>query len=107
MKEKIFNPELMDSIIAVLKNIHDPEMPVNIYDLGLIYEISIFEGNDIQITMTLTNPNCPVADSLPNDVKKSISKIEGAKDVEIKLTFDPPWNPDKMSDEAMLDMGLL
>ena len=106
MGEKIFVPELMKSVIDTLKNIFDPEMPVNIYDLGLIYDIHIEEGYNVKILMTLTNPNCPAAEKLPADVKKSIKNIEGVEDVDVNLTFEPPWSSDKMSEEAMLDMGL-
>ena len=106
MCEKIFDPELMSGVIDALKSVYDPEMPVNVYDLGLIYDIALYEGNNVSITMTLTNPNCPVADSLPNMVKKAVSSIHQVQEVTIHLTFDPPWDPDKMSDEARLDMGL-
>lgn len=106
MGEKIFDPELMSSVIDALKNVFDPEMPVNIYDLGLIYDIALEEGPTVNILMTLTNPNCPVADSLPRDVRRQIMRIEGVFDCDVKITFDPPWDPEKMSDEARLDMGM-
>jgi len=106
MGEKIFDPELMSSVIEALKNVFDPEMPVNIYDLGLIYDISLEEGPTVNILMTLTNPNCPVADSLPRDVRRQIMRIGGVFDCDVKITFDPPWDPEKMSDEARLDMGM-
>ena len=106
MSEKIFDPELMGSIIEALRNVYDPEMPVNIYDLGLIYDISLEEGPKVTILMTLTNPNCPVADSLPRDVQKQILKVENVTNCEVKLTFNPPWDPEKMSDEARLDLGM-
>jgi len=106
MGEKIFDPDLMGKVIEAIKKVYDPEMPVNIYDLGLIYDISLEESGIVRITMTLTNPNCPVADSLPRDLKRQVSKIEDIKEVDVIITFDPPWDPDKMSDEARLDMGM-
>jgi FeS assembly SUF system protein len=106
MGEKIFDPDLMGKVIEAIKRVYDPEMPVNIYDLGLIYDISLEEDGIVRITMTLTNPNCPVADSLPRDLKRQVSKIEDIKEVDVIITFDPPWDPDKMSDEARLDMGM-
>jgi FeS assembly SUF system protein len=106
MGEKIFDPELMGSVIETLRNVFDPEMPVNIYDLGLIYDITLEEGQVVRILMTLTNPNCPVAESLPRDVKRAVERIQGVTEAEVKITFDPPWDYDRMSDEAMLDMGL-
>jgi len=105
--DKIFDPELMTKVIQALKDVYDPEMPVNIYDLGLIYDISLEEGPIVRVTMTLTNPNCPVADSLPRQVKKSLSKIDGVVEADVTITFDPPWDYERMSDEARLDMGLL
>lgn len=107
MAEKIFDPSLMSRTIEALRDVYDPEMPVNIYDLGLIYDISLEEGPIIRVLMTLTNPNCPVAESLPADVKRALNNIEGVKETEVKLTFEPPWDFEKMTDEAKLDMGLL
>jgi FeS assembly SUF system protein len=104
---KIFDPELMSKVIQALKDVYDPEMPVNIYDMGLIYDISLEEGPVVRVVMTLTNPNCPVADSLPAEVTRALRKIDGVVDSEVKITFDPPWDYDRMSDEARLDMGLL
>lgn len=94
-------------ILMVLRQIYDPEIPVNIYDLGLIYEIRVEEEGKAFITMTLTSPNCPVAESLPVEVKESVMDIEGITEVDINLTFNPPWNKDMMTEEAMLDLGLL
>ncbi len=99
--------ELEKEIIKALKTVHDPEIPVNIYDLGLIYEINIDNNNFVEIVMTLTNPNCPVADSMPNNVKNVVKNIEGVNDVIIKLVFEPQWSLDLISDAAKLDMGLL
>ena len=98
---------LRDKIIVVLKNIFDPEIPVNIYDMGLIYEINIGENNDVNILMTLTSPNCPVAESLPVEVKKEISFLKEVNTVDVELTFEPPWSDEMMSEEAKLELGLL
>lgn len=94
-------------IINALKQIFDPEIPVNIYDLGLIYEIKVEENNLVKIVMTLTSPNCPVAEALPTDVKDAVENIEGVKSCEVNLVFEPPWNTDMMSEEAQLELGLL
>ena len=91
---------LKEKIISEIKKIYDPEIPVNIYELGLIYKIEIKEDNKVLIEMTLTSPNCPVAESLPNLVKENIIKIEGITDVDLKLVWDPPWTKDKMSEAA-------
>ncbi|MHC1778039.1 MAG: SUF system Fe-S cluster assembly protein [Lentimicrobium sp.] len=99
--------ELGNQIIERLKRVFDPEIPVNIYDLGLIYNISIDDKSVAHITMTLTAPNCPVAESLPVEVKETVSEIQGISDCEVELTFDPPWDKDMMSEEAMLDLGFL
>jgi len=94
-------------IAKVLKNIYDPEIPVNIYDLGLIYEIDVAEDGKTTIEMTLTAPNCPVADDLLAEVKEKVETIEGVKKVNVKLVFDPPWDKSMMTEEAMLELGLL
>ena len=98
---------LESEIVKVLKTVFDPEIPVNIYDLGLIYEIDVQEEGKVKIVMTLTSPNCPVAESLPEEVYDKVVSIEGVKDVELHLTFDPPWTKDMLSEEAMLELGLL
>ena len=98
--------ETKEKIISEIKKIYDPEIPVNIYELGLIYKIEIKDENKVFIEMTLTSPNCPVAESLPNSVKENILKIEGIKDVELKLVWDPPWTRDKMSEAAKLELNL-
>ena len=95
-----------DIVEAALKTGHDPEIPVNIFELGLIYKIDVDKNNKVLIEMTLTSPNCPVAESLPNSVKENILKIDGIKDVDLKLVWDPPWTPDKMSDAAKLELNL-
>ncbi len=97
---------LKDRIIGEIKKIYDPEIPVNIYELGLIYKIEINDDNKVFIEMTLTSPNCPVAESLPNSVKENILKIDGIKDVDLKLVWDPPWTKDKMSEAAKLELNL-
>ncbi len=98
---------LQDRIIQVLKTIHDPEIPVDIYELGLIYSIDIDDNNDVLIVMTLTAPNCPVADNLPLEVEEAVKRTEGVNNVQIQLTFEPAWSPEKISDEAKLALGLL
>ena len=94
-----------DDVIKKLLTIKDPELGINIYDLGLIYDIKIDEGNNVNITMTLTTVNCPVADSFPLDIAKNITSLENFGQVKVKLTFDPPWNKDMMSDDARLALG--
>lgn len=94
-----------DEVIKKLSTIKDPELGINIYDLGLIYDIKIDEGNNINIIMTLTTVNCPVADSFPLDIAKNITSLENTGQVKVKLTFDPPWNKDMMSDDARLALG--
>ena len=98
---------LEDSIINVIKTIFDPEIPVNIYDLGLIYDIRIDDDVNAEVDMTLTSPNCPVAESLPNEVKDKIALIEGLNKVEVILLFDPPWDKDMMSEEAKFELGFM
>jgi FeS assembly SUF system protein len=98
---------LEKEIVIALKNIFDPEIPVNIFDLGLIYEIDIQEDNNAHILMTLTSPNCPVAESLPQEVKERVASVKGIRNVEVEITFDPPWDKEMMSEEAKLDLGFL
>jgi len=98
--------DLREKIISEIKKIYDPEIPVNIYELGLIYKIEIVNTDKVLIEMTLTTPNCPVAESLPNSVKDNILKIDGVKDVDLKLVWDPPWTKDKMSEAAKLELNL-
>ncbi|HOK61304.1 SUF system Fe-S cluster assembly protein [Tenuifilum sp.] len=99
--------EIQTDIVKTLKGIHDPEIPVNIYDLGLIYEVDVDDNRKVTITMTLTAPNCPLADQVVEEVQEKISKIDGVTKVEVRLTFDPPWDKSRMSDEAMLELGFL
>jgi len=103
--DEVYNIE--KQVIHILKNTFDPEIPVNVYDLGLIYEISVDKDFNVKIVMTLTAPNCPVIDDLVNGIYESILGIEGVKGVDINLTFDPPWTTDMMSDEAKLELGYL
>lgn len=103
----IGSQELGEKIVGILKTIYDPEIPVDIYELGLIYDVLINEDNEVKILMTLTSPNCPVAESLPMEVEERIKSIDELKDVEVEITFDPPWTQDLMSEEAKLELGLL
>ena len=98
--------ELKEKVVSEIKKIYDPEIPVNIYELGLIYKIEIIETNKVNLEMTLTSPNCPVAESLPKMVKDNILKLDGVDDVDLKLVWDPPWNKDKMSEAAKLELNL-
>lgn len=96
-----------EKVIDTLKTIYDPEIPINIYEIGLIYEINIDDNANVHILMTLTSPNCPVAESLPQEVKESVSKVKEVNSAEVELTFDPPWSQDMLSDEAKLELGFL
>ena len=98
---------IRDAVITALKTVYDPEIPVNIYSLGLIYGIYIDDDYIVRIVMTLTAPNCPMAESLPIEVRDAAKKVEGVKDAEVEVVFDPPWDVDKISEEAKLDLGLL
>ena len=98
--------ELKEKVILEIKKIYDPEIPVNIYELGLIYNIDIDEKNKVNIDMTLTSPNCPVAESLPNSVKNNVLKVDGVSDVDLNLVWDPPWDKNKMSEAAKLELNL-
>jgi FeS assembly SUF system protein len=102
------NPsQIRDQVEAVLRTVYDPEIPVNIYDLGLVYEIRVEGGNKVRVTMTLTAPACPVADSIVFEVQQKLEAIQGVDDAYVLLTFDPPWNRDMMSEEAKLELGFL
>jgi len=98
--------DIKSKVIEVVKKIFDPEIPVNIYELGLIYKIDVDEKNKVNVDMTLTSPNCPVAESLPNEVKENIKKVEGVSDVNLNLVWEPPWDKDKMSEAAKLELNL-
>lgn len=99
--------ELGEKIVKVLKTIYDPEIPVDIYELGLIYDVFVNEDNDVKILMTLTSPNCPVAETLPVEVEEKVKSLDDLNDVEVEITFDPPWTQELMSEEAKLELGLL
>ncbi|MEW2920754.1 DUF59 domain-containing protein [Muricauda sp. ANG21] len=99
--------DLGEKIVKVLKTIYDPEIPVDIYELGLIYDVFVNEEYDVKILMTLTSPNCPVAESLPAEVEEKVKSLDELKDVEVEITFDPPWTQELMSEEAKLELGLL
>ncbi len=99
--------ELKNSIIEVIKTIYDPEIPVDIYELGLIYEVEVDPGNNVNIQMTLTAPNCPAAESLPAEVQQKVQSIPGVASFNLDLVFDPPWTMDYMSEEAKLELGML
>jgi FeS assembly SUF system protein len=102
------NPsQLRDQVEEVLKTVNDPEIPVNIFDLGLVYEIKVEDGNKVRVTMTLTAPACPVADSIIFEVQQKLEAIPGVADAYVLLTFDPPWNREMMSEEAKLELGFL
>ena len=97
---------LEERVVDVLKTCYDPEIPVNIYDLGLIYEVKVNEGNDIYVKMTLTSPACPVAETLPPDVENKIKEMPDVNNARVEITFDPPWDKDMMSEEAKLELGM-
>ena len=99
--------DLYEAVIEALKDIYDPEIPVNIYDLGLIYGAEVSPESDVVVTMTLTTPNCPVAETMPADIELRIGAIPGVRDAEVIVTWDPPWDPAKMTDEARLELGML
>ena len=99
--------ELYEAVIEALKDIYDPEIPVNIYDLGLIYGVDVTSEADVTITMTLTTPHCPVAETMPGEIEMRVMSLPGVRDAEVVVTWDPPWDPAKMSDEARLELGML
>lgn len=99
--------ELRNAVIEKLRDVYDPEIPVSIYELGLVYEITIDDAFNARVLMTLTAPNCPVAESLPQEVKEAVMSVSGINTAEVEITFDPPWDEDMMSEEAKLEMGLL
>ena len=98
--------DIKNKVIEEIKKIYDPEIPVNIYELGLIYKVEVDEKNKVNIDMTLTSPNCPVAESLPKEVKENIMKVDGVSDVNLNLVWEPPWDKDRMSEAAKLELNL-
>ena len=105
--EEIDVNALGEKIVRVIKTIFDPEIPVDIYELGLIYDVFVNEDYEVKVLMTLTTPNCPVADTLPLEVEEKIKSLDAVKDAEVEITFDPPWTQDLMSEEAKLELGML
>ncbi|MEM9300222.1 MAG: SUF system Fe-S cluster assembly protein [Bacteroidota bacterium] len=99
--------DLKEQVVDALKSVYDPEIPVDIYELGLIYEISIFPVDNVYILMTLTSPNCPAAESIPAEVEQNVKNIEGINEVNVEITFDPPYSQDMMSEAAKLELGFL
>lgn len=106
-QDTIDTQELGEKIVRVLKTIYDPEIPVDIYELGLIYDVFVNEAYEVKVLMTLTSPNCPVAESLPLEVEEKVKSLDVVKDAEVEITFDPPWTQELMSEEAKLELGLL
>ena len=106
-KDKINTDLIGEKVVSVLQTIYDPEIPVDIYELGLIYDVFVNEDYNVKIIMTLTSPNCPVAETLPKEVEEKVDSIESIKSAKVEITFDPPWNKDLMSEEAKLELGLL
>ena len=106
-KNKMNSQDLGEKIVKELKSIFDPEIPVDIYELGLIYDVFVNEDNEVKILMTLTTPNCPVAETLPQEVEEKIKSIDEVKTAEVEITFDPPWTRDLMSEEAKLELGFM
>ena len=106
-EEIVETAELGDKIVRMLKTIFDPEISVDIYELGLIYDVFVNEDADVKILMTLTTPNCPVAETLPREVEEKVKSLDEVKDAEVEITFDPPWSQDLMSEEAKLELGML
>jgi len=99
--------EIKAKALEAIKRVYDPEIPVNIYELGLVYEISVFPVNNVYVQMTLTSPSCPAAQSIPEDVKRNIKEIEGVNDVTVEITFDPPWTQEMMTEAAKLELGFM
>lgn len=99
--------DLGEKIVRVLKTVYDPEIPVDIYELGLIYDVFVNEASEVKVLMTLTTPNCPVAETLPQEVEEKVKSLDEVADAEVEITFDPPWSQDLMSEEAKLELGLL
>lgn len=100
------NDSLRDQVIEALRGVYDPEIPVNIYEIGLVYEVHVNDDGGVRILMTLTSPTCPVAESLPPEVEQRVSEVDGVTSARVEITWDPPWDPDMMSEAAKLELGL-
>ena len=96
---------IKNNVIAAIQTVYDPEIPINIWEVGLIYEVNIDDAGKAHVLMTLTSPNCPVAESLPNDVKTVVAAVDGVSEAEVEITWDPPWDPEMMSEAAQLELG--
>jgi FeS assembly SUF system protein len=107
MGDKLQIEDLKEKVVAAIKEVYDPEIPVDVYELGLIYEINVFPVNNVHILMTLTSPSCPAAEQIPGEVEHKVKSIEGINDVQVELTFDPPYTQDMMSEAAKLELGFL
>lgn len=107
MAEERSKEEIKEAVIEMLKTIFDPEIPVNIYELGLVYEVNVMAENVVEIVMTLTSPNCPVAGTLPGEVEEKVKSVSGVTDAVVELVFEPSWNQDMMSEEAKLELGFM
>lgn len=107
MTEPLTEEQIKEKALEAVKKVYDPEIPVNIYELGLVYEISVFPVNNVFVQMTLTSPSCPAAQSIPEDVKRYIKEIEGVNEVTVEITFDPPWTQEMMSEAAKLELGFM
>ncbi len=107
MSEERSKESIKEGVIEILKTIYDPEIPVNIYELGLVYEVNVMEGNVVEIVMTLTSPSCPVAGTLPGEVEQKAKTAAGVTDAVVELVFEPAWNQDMMSEEAKLELGFM
>jgi FeS assembly SUF system protein len=107
VSETLTDEQIKNGIVESLRTVFDPEIPVNIYDLGLIYEINVFPSRDVEVVMTLTSPNCPVAGTLPGEVEQKVKSVNGVNEVTIELVFEPPWSQEMMSEEAKLELGFM
>lgn len=107
MSEQPTTQDLREKVVSAIKSVYDPEIPVDVYELGLIYEINIYPVNNVYILMTLTSPACPAAETIPNEVEQKIKEVEGINDVKVEITFDPPFSQDMMSETAKLELGFL
>ncbi|MCG8319027.1 MAG: SUF system Fe-S cluster assembly protein [Cytophagales bacterium] len=107
MKEETQEISIKDKIVEAIKQVYDPEIPVDVYELGLIYEINVYPVNNVYIQMTLTSPSCPSAEAIPAEIEMKVKEIAGVNDVQIELTFDPPYSPDMMSEAAKLELGFM